>query len=170
MFVLHISELRLSFINSWLFPYVFTGIMLGAWPCGTIVLLGELFGAESNSQVYALLHTFFLRTAGLLRTSVSKGCMLSRIKICCLHMSFSIAEYVCYDDGCHLKKYVMNPIRVKKTETASRLASTKIVIDKLHFKGHTDAWCKEHCDPYKFKDLNEVHLYMALYCIELCSW
>lgn len=32
--------------------------MLGARPCGIIVLLGELFGAESNSQVYALLHTF----------------------------------------------------------------------------------------------------------------
>ena len=32
--------------------------MLGAWPCGIIVLLGELLGAESNSQVYALLHTF----------------------------------------------------------------------------------------------------------------
>ena len=35
--------------------------MLGAWPCGIIVLLGELFGAESNSQVYALLHTFLLK-------------------------------------------------------------------------------------------------------------
>ena len=34
-----------------------TGIMLGAWPCGIIVLLGELFGTESHSQVYALLHT-----------------------------------------------------------------------------------------------------------------
>ena len=38
-----------------------TGVMLGAWPCGTIVLLGELFGAESISQVYALLHTFLLK-------------------------------------------------------------------------------------------------------------
>ena len=38
-----------------------TDIMLGAWPCGIIVLLGELFGAESNSQVYALLHTFLLK-------------------------------------------------------------------------------------------------------------
>ena len=37
--------------------------MLGAWPCGIIVLLGELFGAESNSQVYALLHTFLLKNS-----------------------------------------------------------------------------------------------------------
>ena len=32
--------------------------MLGAWPCGTIVFLGELFGSESKSQVYAFLHAF----------------------------------------------------------------------------------------------------------------
>ena len=37
--------------------------MLGAWPCGIIILLGELFGAESNSQVYALLHTFLLKNS-----------------------------------------------------------------------------------------------------------
>jgi len=32
--------------------------MLGAWPCGKIVMLGELFGAESKAQVYALFHAF----------------------------------------------------------------------------------------------------------------
>ena len=37
--------------------------MLGARPCGIIVLLGELFGAESNSQVYAMLHTFLLKNS-----------------------------------------------------------------------------------------------------------
>ena len=37
--------------------------MLGAWPCGIIILLGELFGAESNSQVYAMLHTFLLKNS-----------------------------------------------------------------------------------------------------------
>ena len=68
------------------------------------------------------------------------------------------AEYVCCDDGCHLMKYATNPIRDKQTETATKIASTKIVIDKLHFKGHTDAWCKQHCDPNKFKDLNDVSL------------
>ena len=34
------------------------GTVLGAWPCGTITVLGELFGAESNPQVYATIHTF----------------------------------------------------------------------------------------------------------------
>ena len=30
---------------------------MGAWPCGKIVMLGELFGSESMSQVYGQVHT-----------------------------------------------------------------------------------------------------------------
>ena len=130
--------------------------MLGAWPCGTIVLLGELLGAESISQVYAFLHTFLLKN----RTSTENICtyvMLhcNEVTVCVMKYG-SIAGYVCYDDGCHLKKYATNPVRHNQTETAIRIATSKIVIDKFHFKGHTDAWCKEHCDPNKCKDLNEV--------------
>ena len=36
----------------------YVGVLLGAWPCGVIVMLGELFGAESKAQVYGLLHAF----------------------------------------------------------------------------------------------------------------
>jgi len=32
-----------------------------AWPCGTIVMMGELFGSESKSQVYGHTHTFLQR-------------------------------------------------------------------------------------------------------------
>ena len=35
-----------------------SGIVVGAWPCGTIVMVGELFRAESKSQVYGNIHTF----------------------------------------------------------------------------------------------------------------
>ena len=38
--------------------FLLTGIMAGAWPCGTITILGELFGAESKSQVYGMLHAY----------------------------------------------------------------------------------------------------------------
>lgn len=38
--------------------YITTGIVVGAWPCGTVVMIGELFGAESKSQVYGTIHTF----------------------------------------------------------------------------------------------------------------
>ena len=33
------------------------GILLGAWPCGTIVMIEELFGTESKAQVYGQLHS-----------------------------------------------------------------------------------------------------------------
>ena len=38
----------------------------------------------------------------------------------------------------------------------SKIVPMNIVIDKLHYMGHTDASCKKHCDPYKFVDLNKV--------------
>ena len=39
-----------------------SGIVVAAWPCGQIVMLNELFGSESKSQVYAsiiILYSFF---------------------------------------------------------------------------------------------------------------
>ena len=30
---------------------------MGAWPCGQIVMVGELYGSESLSQVYGQIHT-----------------------------------------------------------------------------------------------------------------
>ena len=32
------------------------GVLAGMWPCGIVVMLTELFTAESKSQVYAALH------------------------------------------------------------------------------------------------------------------
>ena len=37
---------------------------MGAWPCGTIVLVNELFGSESLSQVYGNIHTFLQENKG----------------------------------------------------------------------------------------------------------
>ena len=37
---------------------IIIGIVAGAWPCGTVVMLAELYGAESKAQVYGALHTF----------------------------------------------------------------------------------------------------------------
>lgn len=34
------------------------GIIVGAWPCGTVTMIGELFCAESKAQIYGILHTF----------------------------------------------------------------------------------------------------------------
>ena len=61
-----------------------------------------------------------------------------------------ITEFLCCDDGCHLKKYA------SKTPPAIRLASINIVIDKMHFKGHIDQWCHQNCNSYSFCELDCV--------------
>ena len=67
-----------------------------------------------------------------------------------------ITGFLCYDDGCHLKKYANNPVRASQTPTAIRLASLNIVIDKMYFKGHIDQWCHQNCNPHSFRELDSV--------------
>ena len=47
-------------------------------------------------------------------------------------------------------------VRDTITEAATRISTWNIVIDKMHFSGHSDPWCKLNCDPNKVKDLDEV--------------
>ena len=49
----YLSGLYILLINF----VLFIGILMGAWPCGKIVMLGELYGSESLSQVYGQVHT-----------------------------------------------------------------------------------------------------------------
>ena len=53
---------------------------MGAWPCGTIVLLIELFGTESKSQVYGSIHTLLAeneKNTGGIGKSINKKCRKS---------------------------------------------------------------------------------------------
>ena len=68
-----------------------------------------------------------------------------------------ILEIICYDDGCHLYKYATNPRRSQLTPLTRRIANLKIVIDRLHFSGHIDTWCRAHCNPYNLEELCEVN-------------
>ena len=72
------------------------------------------------------------------------------------------AGFICYDDGCHLKKYALNSDCAKLTFTSKILATMNIVY-KLHFKGHTDKWCQDHCNPHKFDELKTASL-----CVCMC--
>ena len=72
------------------------------------------------------------------------------------YISMFHTEPICYDDACHLKKYATHKDRKVLTATAGRITSMTIVVDKLHFRGHTDKWCQEFCNPYKFDELNQV--------------
>lgn len=69
-------------------------------------------------------------------------------------------EYICYDDGCHLKKFAENPVRCNITATAQKIASLKIMVDKMHILGHTDKWCLEHCDSRK-EELKMVSIFIG---------
>lgn len=70
-------------------------------------------------------------------------------------------EFICYDDGCHLRKYAQHSTRRDATPTAQKMAQIEIVVDKLHMEGHTDKWCMANCDP---------HLFNALDKVSPCSW
>ena len=60
--------------------------MVGAWPCGTVTVIGELYGSESKPQVYGIVHTFLNKTMDSTKT-------LS--KYACINLLFSyIASYV----------------------------------------------------------------------------
>ncbi len=68
-------------------------------------------------------------------------------------------EFIIYDDACHLKRFADNTIK-KAKKPSNRLlnfASKKFVIDKLHFHGHTEAWCRTHCNPNNHQILNDVN-------------
>ena len=163
---------------------LFSGILAGMWPCGIVVLLTELFRAESKTQVYAALHEL-LHSYSSIATTLSKNtfCMpefearthnFSRISlkhqnitsqdvscVSCklwLLMGFLITEFVCYDDGCHLRRFARNPSRADLTPISKKLATVEIVVDKMHMAGHTDSWCHQHCDPKLFRELDNVRM------------
>jgi hypothetical protein len=137
---------------------IIVGILAGVRPCGVIVLLAELFRAESTSQVYATLHEF-LRNHEHVFEKLGKQTfqsLCSNVNCACIACS---QEFICYDDGCHLRKFTQHSTRKNVTATAQKLSETEIVIDKLHMAGHTDKWCKENCDPHHFQALDKVCVY-----------
>ena len=36
------------------------------------------------------------------------------------------------------------------------------VVDRMHFKGHVDQWCRKNCDPDKLPAMEMVHTYMYI--------
>ncbi len=73
--------------------------------------------------------------------------------------SYTHAEFVCYDDACHLRRFARNSVRADLTVQTKQLARVEMVVDKMHFKGQIDPWCKEHCDPARFEALRKVLIY-----------
>ena len=42
------------------------------------------------------------------------------------------------------------------TTTAERITSMCFVVDRMHFRGHVDPWCRENCDPNKLDEMKKV--------------
>ena len=116
------------------------GILVGAYPCGTITVFEELYGSESLSQVYAIMVEYF---AGLPKTAREK-----------------LIE-ICYDDACHFKKYSESSERSDLNEVTRFVASVGKHVDKFHFPNHVDAWCHANCNPQNVReDFQICHLSM----------
>ena len=67
-----------------------------------------------------------------------------------------VSEFLIYDDACHLKKYATQSQRATQTTTAEQIASIDMAVDRLHFSGHVDLWCRKNSDPNSFKGLEDV--------------
>ena len=146
-----------------------TGILAGIRPCGIIVLLAELFTAESKSQVYANLHQLLRKNPCISKNLGTfpqkwmhkleslKATTYINNKVMWSHMLTVLSlEFICYDDGCHLRKFARQATRQDLTPTAKKLAMVEIVIDKMHMAGHVDKWCLTNCDPHLFSALDKV--------------
>ena len=69
----------------------------------------------------------------------------------------TIPDLFFYDNACNFRKYVLR--RTNKSERAKRYEDTKIIVDKLHIRGHKGDYCRENChlDLYPAcKPLNSV--------------
>ena len=69
---------------------------------------------------------------------------------------FIYIECVCCDDAYHLKKIATNRIRSQLTGVVKYLRDIEYVVDKFHFKNHTDRWCKLNCIPYNSQFIQKV--------------
>ena len=49
-------------------------------------------------------------------------------------------------------------MRSTLTDIARKITAMEVVVDKMHFKGHIDQWCRCHCNPNDFDDLEKVYV------------
>jgi hypothetical protein len=126
------------------------GVLAGMRPCGVIVLLSELFIAESKTQVYGSLHNYYSNYP-VAAKNIGMAYKSAHINILCTYL---FIEYICYDDACHLRRFARNPIRAHLTLQTKQLAEVGMVVDKMHMKGHIDPWCKANGDPGGIDYLN----------------
>ena len=72
-----------------------------------------------------------------------------------------IPEFCVYDDACRLRRFLEKRINSRKYRPNRleniRPGKIKYVVDRLHIKGHTEAWCLENCDSKLYPELKGVN-------------
>ena len=110
------------------------GLLIGAYPCGTVPLFDELFNSEGIAQVHGILMEYLATVS-------------DKEKL----------EFIIYDDACHLAKYSMNEKVAERNKTTKFFSERKFVIDKFHFRNHIDPWCHQNCDPNEVPELDGMN-------------
>ena len=111
------------------------GILIGAFPCGIIPMIDELFGTENIEQVYALVIEYLSE----------------------LEEQDKIIDKVLYDDMCHLKPFSEKAKRADRNQVTKKFAQANKAVDKFHFPGHVSKKCHETCDPFKMSCFNDIN-------------
>ena len=109
------------------------GILMGAWPCKKIVMLGELYGSESISQVYGQIHILLQENAEHLKT-------LSNITIICLlHLCHCFQLHI-QQNACAMMMGAtwtsLHAMTLKRKDITNTSCPHQTL--KLHFRGHVD--------------------------------
>ena len=122
------------------------GLMVGAWPCGVVPFVEELYGSESLTQVHGHLCNFL----------DSGKEILDKL------------ETIFYDDACHMWKFMTKKERMAYSEAATRLGKLEMMVDFFHIKNHTDKFCHENLNPYTIKEhLKDIN---SNICEQTFSW
>ena len=119
------------------------GLLISSYNCGIVNGYRELFGSESISQVVL----FYL---DLIDKSSSE-----------------LPGIFCYDDACHLKKFLINRKIETLSERGKQLSNKTHLIDKFHIYNHKDPYCLKNCNPYDYKEMDKLN---SVVCEEINFW
>jgi hypothetical protein len=135
------------------------GILLAVFNCGIVIGYRELFGKESTTQVALLYLDIYDYYIGI---KLKISYLLINNIVCDVFIFLGkIPEFCVYDDACRLRRFLEKRINSRKYRPNRleniRPGKIKYVVDRLHIKGHTEAWCLENCDPKLYPELKGVN-------------
>ena len=101
------------------------GFLFATTPCGHVLHCKPFTGAESLSQRY-----FFL--SEVVEALPPRG---------------EEPLVLIHDDSCHLRRFAAKHARKSPLTEKLQHPHVRYIVDRLHIKGHVDAWCLRECHP-----------------------